>query len=247
MRQDIILSAVTPPDSSGRDPGERANQSLLDRLWRLLGLGAAGTSRRRKVETAAFTMAFVGLAAKMAKADGVAVAREADAFERCFHVHPSELARIRRFYDLAAADVSGYEIYAAKIARLLADEPAMLRAVLESLFVVATADGVLHEREDQFLRVVARIFAIPPVEVVHMRHIFVLDPGNPYAVLGLTPSASDGELRQRYLALVRENHPDALMAHGLPHEFLALADRKLAAINAAYEDIRRTRVASAPA
>lgn len=242
MRQDIILQAVAPPPD---EPGHGA--SLLDRLWRLLGLGPGAGRPRRKVETAAFTMAFVGLAAKMAKADGVAVAREADAFERCFHVHPSELARIRRFYELAATDVSGYEIYAAKIARLLADEPAMLAAVLESLFVIATADGVLHEREDRFLKDVARIFGITAAALTDMRHVFVLEPGNPYQVLGLAVSASDAELRQRYLSLVRENHPDALIARGLPHEFLALADRKLAAINGAYEEIRRARVAGATA
>lgn len=238
MSQEIIQQAVTPPP----DPGP----SVLDRLWRLIGLGWPGR-RRHKVESAAFTMAFVGLAAKMAKADGVAVALEADAFERCFHIHPSQLGRLRHFYDVAATDVAGYQSYATKIARLLADEAAMLRAVLESLFVIATADGVLHEREARFLAEVARCFGISDAEFLDLRHIFVLEPGNPYQVLGLSPSTSDAVLRQRYLELVRENHPDALMARGVPHEFLALADRKLAAINAAYEEIRRARVAGVSA
>ena len=47
-----------------------------------------------------FTIAFVGLAAKMAKADGVAVEVETQAFESCFYVPPEERANIDRVYRL---------------------------------------------------------------------------------------------------------------------------------------------------
>ena len=41
--------------------------------------------------------------------------------------------------------------------------------------------------------------------------------------------------------LVRENHPDTLVAQGLPAEFVEVADRKLAAINAAYAEVKARR------
>ena len=41
--------------------------------------------------------------------------------------------------------------------------------------------------------------------------------------------------------LARDNHPDKLMAQGLPHEFVALANEKLATINAAYDKICKER------
>ncbi len=41
--------------------------------------------------------------------------------------------------------------------------------------------------------------------------------------------------------LVRQNHPDRLAAEGVPEEFLVLADRKLAAINVAYDAILKER------
>jgi len=41
--------------------------------------------------------------------------------------------------------------------------------------------------------------------------------------------------------LVRENHPDRLMASGIPVEFRAAVDRRLAAINVAYEMILKER------
>jgi len=60
-------------------------------------------------------------------------------------------------------------------------------------------------------------------------------------ILGLSYVANDEELKQTYRRLVRENHPDSLMARGVPPEFVKLANDKLAAINAAYEKIRGER------
>jgi DnaJ like chaperone protein len=44
-----------------------------------------------------------------------------------------------------------------------------------------------------------------------------------------------------YHKLVAENHPDKLIARGVPPEFIDTATKKLAAINAAYEEIRASR------
>ena len=41
--------------------------------------------------------------------------------------------------------------------------------------------------------------------------------------------------------LVRENHPDKLIARGVPEEFIRLATDKLAAINTAYAKIGKER------
>ena len=189
----------------------------------------------------AFTMAFVGLAAKMAKADGVAVEVETQAFQSCFYVPPEERANVQRVYQLAAQDVAGYEIYAQRIARMLADDPALLKEVFDCLFNIAAADGVLHEGEETFLRNVAATFGYDENYYLRVRSLFVHDPSSPYVVLGIEPDASDEELRARRLELVRENHPDKLAAKGVPEEFLVLADRKLAAINAAYDTIKEER------
>ncbi|MCH9808017.1 MAG: TerB family tellurite resistance protein [Alphaproteobacteria bacterium] len=189
----------------------------------------------------AFTMAFVGLAAKMAKADGVAVEVETQAFERCFYVPPEERANVLRVFELASRDIAGYEIYAERIARLLQDEPALLRDVFECLFNIAAADGVLHHGEEEFLRKVAEKFAFTDADYRRVRSHFVNDPDSPYLVLGLEPDVSDDELNARRMQLIRENHPDRLAAEGVPQEFLVLADRKLAAINAAYDAIVKER------
>jgi DnaJ like chaperone protein len=40
---------------------------------------------------------------------------------------------------------------------------------------------------------------------------------------------------------VADNHPDKMIARGVPAEFVAIATDKIAAINAAYEEVARER------
>ncbi|MFN3288829.1 MAG: TerB family tellurite resistance protein, partial [Sphingomonadaceae bacterium] len=69
----------------------------------LFGPAAAETEGADRGERlpVAFTIAAIALAAKMAGADGHASAAEYAAFERLFHVEPSERANARRFWELA--------------------------------------------------------------------------------------------------------------------------------------------------
>ena len=41
--------------------------------------------------------------------------------------------------------------------------------------------------------------------------------------------------------MIRDYHPDKLTAHGLPKEFIDLANEKMAAINGAYDTIKKER------
>ncbi len=209
-------------------------------LWTALGLDRLGekTPARQRM---AFTIAVVALAAKMAKADGVATEIEARTFARCFRVAPEEMERVQQVFSLAARDVAGFESYAETIGRLLRDDPDLLRHVFEGLFHIAAADGVLHEAEDAFLRAVARKFGFGDAEFLDIRRLFVASPADPYGQLGVARSAPLAEIKARHRELVREHHPDRLAADGVPEDFRALADRKLAAINAAYDAIRKER------
>ncbi|HEY1244850.1 MAG TPA: molecular chaperone DjiA, partial [Hyphomicrobiaceae bacterium] len=53
--------------------------------------------------------------------------------------------------------------------------------------------------------------------------------------------ATDEEVRRQYRKLVGDNHPDKLAGRGVPPEFVDIATRKLAAINAAYDTIAKER------
>lgn len=186
-------------------------------------------------QTAAFSAAVIALAAKMAKADGVAVRIECETFERFFEPAPHELPRIRRLYNLASQDTAGFESYAASIARMLDGEPDLKINVLECLLMIACADGVLHPAEEAFLRTVGETFGVSCERFRKIRARFVQDKSDPYHVLGVDPAASPQEIRTRYLELVRRFHPDHLTARGAQAALIKAATVKLAAINAAYE------------
>jgi DnaJ like chaperone protein len=189
-----------------------------------------------------FTIAVIALAGKMAKADGVVTEQEFAAFLKVFTVPPQEEANVRRIFNLARQDVAGYEIYAGQIARLLMGNPAILEDVLDGLFEVAKADGVLHPGESAFLERVAEIFGFAPNEFRRIRAShFAPELTDPYVILGVSYTAGEEEIRQTYRRLVRENHPDSLIARGVPEEFVKLANDKLAAINGAYEKVRVER------
>jgi DnaJ like chaperone protein len=185
-----------------------------------------------------FTIAIIALAGKMARADGVVTEEEFNIFQRVFGVPPHEEANVRRIFNLARQDMAGFEHYAGQIARLFMGNPAMLEDILDGLFEIAKADGVLHPCEARFLERVAEIFGFAPGEFRRIRAShFAPELTDPYVILGLSYAADDDELKQTYRRLVRENHPDSLMARGVPAEFVKLANDKLAAINSAYEKI----------
>jgi len=60
-------------------------------------------------------------------------------------------------------------------------------------------------------------------------------------VLGITPDATDDEIKAAHRSLVLENHPDRLIAKGMPEEFVNVANERLAKINAAHDRIRQMR------
>ena len=189
-----------------------------------------------------FTIAVIALSAKMAKADGTVTADEIDAFGRIFRVPPQEEANVRRIFNLARQDTAGYEIYASQIARIFRGNPGVLEDVLDGLFEIAKADGVIHPAELAFLERVSDIFGFAPHEFRRIRASHLgPDKADPYVVLGVDYGASEEEIKRSYHLLVRENHPDRLMARGVPEEFLRLANDKLAAINVAYAKILQER------
>jgi DnaJ like chaperone protein len=188
-----------------------------------------------------FTIAIIALSAKMAKSDGLVTDAEVEAFRRVCTFPDSEAANVRRVFDLAKQDVAGYRSYARQVAGLLADEPQLRRDVIEGLFVIAAADGVLHDREDQYLADVADIIGLTQSELAWIRSLFVASAANPYTTLGLSPSATDADVKARHRALAIEHHPDRLIGRGVPAEFVALAERKLAAINDAFDQVAKER------
>ena len=69
-----------------------------------------------------------------------------------------------RIFNLAKQDVGGYEAYAKQLASLLKGNRKLLEDVLEGLFHIAKADGVIYPDEEQFLAEVAKRFGFTDTE-----------------------------------------------------------------------------------
>jgi DnaJ like chaperone protein len=220
-----------------------------------IGPGAADLAALLGNRDTLFAISVVVLSAKLAKADGPVKRQEIDAFKAMFRIPPENFREVGQMFDRAREDADGWEPFAERLGEAFADNRAMLEDVLAALFYIARSDGPITRGE------------LPVLQGIHLR--FGLDSAawdrakgasaggsgsgggsrveqqkqtdDAYAVLGLTPAATDEQVRQAWRKLMRENHPDGLAARGVPPEFVERATRKVAEINAAWDRIKRQR------
>lgn len=235
------MNDVTPPPPQPAAPELPKPRSfwqrIADRLAAMVGARRSTVPPERSV---AFTIAVIALGAKLAKSDGQVARAEVAAFRRVFVIPRSEEKNAARVFDLARQDVAGFDAWARRIAAMFPPGDPVLADVIEGLFIIAAADGGLHQAEIAFIDAVADIFGIPQADVdaIRMRH----DQGSgclPCDVLGIAPDTPLPEARVRYRALIREHHPDRAIARGLPPEAVRLADARTRRLNEAWEAFRK--------
>ncbi|WP_136442748.1 molecular chaperone DjiA [Pacificoceanicola onchidii] len=203
------------------------------------GLAAVFEKLRSPPErTVGFTIAVIALSAKMAKADGLVTRDEVSAFREVFAIAPEDEAGAAKVFNLARQDVAGFEEYATRIAGLFGEEKQTLCDLMEGLFHIAIADGTYHPNEDAFLRRVSEIFGMDGPCFDDLRARFVPEAKcSPYRVLGVPPDMPLADIRKTYRQLVRDSHPDVMIARGVPEEAIQLSQRRLAEINRAWDEI----------
>src|ERR1700722_16720364 len=192
-----------------------------------------------------FSIAVVVLSAKLAKCDGPVKRVEIDTFRRQFRIPDNSIRDIGRMFDEARESNDDFEPYAAQLGQSFSDNVATLELVLGSLFAIARADGAVNPQEQNFLAGVHRAFRLDRLAWDRAsgaaRARPTSDEPDPYEVLGVARSAKGEELRAVWRKLMRENHPDALAARGVPAEFIEKATASVARINAAWDRIKRER------
>jgi DnaJ like chaperone protein len=62
-----------------------------------------------------------------------------------------------------------------------------------------------------------------------------------YGVIGVSPEASDADVKKAWRKLMSQHHPDKLIAKGLPEDMVQLAKEKTQEIQAAYDRIKAAR------
>jgi len=111
--------------------------------------------------------------------------------------------------------------------------------LLNFLVMIAQADGRLPQVEITALRECAQWLQIPVSEVDSMLNLGHDDLESAYKVLGVSPQATDEELKKAYRKLALEHHPDRVAKLG--DDVRKAAEKKFQEINAAKERIWKAR------
>lgn len=148
-----------------------------------------------------------------------------------------------------------------RLRRACSQHPTLLRTFFDIQMQIAVADNnVLTQQKRQMLREIFMHFGISPQRFDAFEQQFRAgqqyqqrrqysrppprqqqNPNDAYQVLGLTPAASVDEIKKAYRRLMSKNHPDKLIAKGLPPEMIKLATQKTQQIKNAYETIRKLK------
>lgn len=188
--------------------------------------------------------AIVVLIAAVIRADGRIMRSELD-FVRIFFQRSfgEELARVAllRLRDLLKQHID--TMSACRILRMTTTEQGRV-ALVRVLMELSQADGIVSEAEKN---VIDRIAMALGVAVGGQRgayegrssYAYTQPPTDYYAVLGLTPSASNEEVKQAFRRLAIKWHPDRM--GGKSEEERAEANAMLQKINEAYEKIKQSR------
>lgn len=190
----------------------------------------------------AFTMSVISLSAKLSRVDGKVTMEEFLAFRELFPMQDHLSSKIRDLFMAACDDSISYEHHARQIHLLFPGRERLLAELLDRLFRIAVSDGAINMRERDYLARVNHILGFSKQSFNRMmsRHAAPASV-DPYKVMGVTPKASNDELKRTYRRLMREYHPDGLQAYGVSQELVALSQKKVVAINEAYDLIQRKR------
>lgn len=111
--------------------------------------------------------------------------------------------------------------------------------LVDVLYQLALADGGLQRSEQESLRRIARGLDLAAEDVRAIAALHLGDADAHYERLGLSPEASDAEVKRAFRQLAAAHHPDKV-AHLGPGA-VEQATRRFRELKEAYEEIRRLR------
>jgi DnaJ like chaperone protein len=192
-----------------------------------------------------FFVAVFSMLAKLVRADGHITKEEIDSIEKIMARDLNLDLQSRQvavnIFNTALHSSQSFEDYAAQFHSRFHFKPQLLEFMLDLLFKVSTVHGNLKKSEEDLLISAAKIFQFSDQRYLNIKSRYVRAVDQSYAVLGCSPDDPDDRIKSSYRKLVREFHPDAIAAKGLPEEFTAFAQEKFRKIQEAYENIKKER------
>ncbi|MBN1609804.1 MAG: co-chaperone DjlA [Polyangiaceae bacterium] len=219
----------------------------------------AAERKRRQQAHGQFIETTFAVMGALCKADGVVTRDEIQVVEQILarlllSPEQKEVAKAA-FHRGKAAD---FDLDAAvgSVARLVPRGSFLFQLFLELQIVAVAADGHVHPAERAMLVRVARGLGLSEYDVARLEALLRAAAGgeatsggpspeqrldDAHAALGVTPDASEDEIKRAYRKTMSENHPDRFAAKGLPDSMREIAEDRARKINAAYDLIRKAR------
>jgi DnaJ like chaperone protein len=239
----------------------------LDRGMKSLeGTEKLDPGERERVQTAFFTATF-SVMGHLAKADGRVSRREialAEAVMTQMELTPEMRRAAIELFNQGKEPSFPLDDVLTQFRHECHRRSTLMQMFLEIQIQAAYADGPPDAREARLLVHICDRLGIPEFVLRRLEQLVRLqaqfqaggagqarEPARPqgptleqaYAVLGLTPKASEAEVKRAYRRLMSQHHPDKLVSKGLPEEMMKLATQKTHEIRQAYDMITGSRAA----
>lgn len=226
------------------------------------GLSGLGNERlnagdQHRVQMAFFTATF-SVMGHIAKADGKVTAAEIKLARQIMDelalTEDMRAAAINLFEQGKAADFPLYDVLA-QFRKECHRRTQLIQMFLEIQIQAAYADGILDDAEESVLHSICNYLGISSLNYERIKLQFQAQQrfygqsrvrsgeklNDAYAILGVSASATDVEVKKAYRKLMNQHHPDKLVAKGLPEEMMVIAKEKTQKIRKAYETIKQHR------
>jgi len=232
---------------------------LFSRVLPLI-LVRAAVGKISKIQSQFLDSTFAVMGA-VCKADGVVTADEIEVAERLFdqlNLRGEAREAAKRAFSRGKEPDFDLDAEVARFRAASGGQGVLHQMFLQIQLSAIAADGQLHPAEHAMLVRIARGLGMSDAELASLEALLrgggdsgagtgrrnANDPSaleDAYRVLGVSPSASDAEVKRAYRVLMSQNHPDKLAAKGLPESMRAMAEKKTREITGAYERIEASR------
>lgn len=205
-------------------------------------MGGEGQTNKRQTTHGDFRISLIVLTAAVMKADGKVKTSELD-YVKAFFVRTFGSAAQDGI--LMLRDVLKQNIPVDEVSRQIGmnlDYSSRLQ-LLHFLFGIAAADREIVPAELTVIERIASAMGISASDYHSIKAMFVVEAQktteNAYNILGLTPSATNDEIKKAYRKMAVENHPDKVAYLG--EDVQKAAKEKFQKIQEAYESIKKER------
>lgn len=225
----------------------------------LLGLSdMADPAQRATIQDVFFRSTFT-LMGRLAKSDGRVSEEEIQHTEQAMErmglsVHHRRQA-IELFRQGAAQDLAIDQVLA-EFRQHCGQYGNLRQLLLVNLIGLAMADGELHQAEEELLRQIAERIGYSRaafeqlISMIRAQDQFGRQDSSrqrenqldlAYQALGVSPTATDKEVKRAYRKLMSQYHPDKLMGQGVPEDMIKTATQRSQEVQTAYDLIKKHR------